>query len=154
MNLGTLLHNLSSENKLTIRKLEKLNRKISKCETAIIFNRQCIQEYIYIYMQVSLNITEYSALVFFLVRLSTLRSNFFPCKSKSESIVPILLTCSRNVSSIQLTSSDNMSDIRHKFYITLYINYKYKGNRRSDRSVIMKKLSLDSFTFLGIRMCF
>ena len=44
MNLGTLLHNLSSENKLTIRKLEKLNRKISKCETAIIFNRQCIQE--------------------------------------------------------------------------------------------------------------
>ena len=51
MPLGQLLFNLTDEWKRHVRKIEKLNRKLSKAQNAVIFNGHCLKEYIYIYIQ-------------------------------------------------------------------------------------------------------
>ena len=44
MPLGQLLFNLTDEWKRHVRKIEKLNRKLSKAQNAVIFNGHCLKE--------------------------------------------------------------------------------------------------------------
>ena len=44
MTLGELLHRLNEEEKTQARKIEKLNRKLSKAQHAVIFNGHCLKE--------------------------------------------------------------------------------------------------------------
>ena len=49
MSLGNLIFTLTAEQKVVIRKIEKPQRKREKAKNAVIFNKTCLQEYIYIY---------------------------------------------------------------------------------------------------------
>ena len=44
MPLGELLFNLTDDLKINVRKIEKLNRKLSKAQNAVIFNGHCLNE--------------------------------------------------------------------------------------------------------------
>ena len=44
MPLGELLHDLPIETKKTARSIEQTNRKLSKAKSAVLFNRQCLNE--------------------------------------------------------------------------------------------------------------
>lgn len=50
MPIGELLFNLTDEWKRHVRKIEKLYRKLSKAQNAVIFNGHCLNEDIYIYI--------------------------------------------------------------------------------------------------------
>ena len=53
MPLGELLFNLTDDLKRNVRKIEKLNRKLSKAQNAVIFNGHCLMNiYIYIYIYI------------------------------------------------------------------------------------------------------
>ena len=52
MPLGELLFNLPDDSKKHVRKIEKVNRKLSKAQNAVIFNGHCLNEYIYIYIYI------------------------------------------------------------------------------------------------------
>ena len=44
MNLGSLINETPPETRLIIRKIEKQQKKLSKCDSSISFNRHCLQE--------------------------------------------------------------------------------------------------------------
>ena len=50
MTLGEIIFQFHNNIKIIIRQLEKLERKQIKANMAILFNRTCINEYIYIYI--------------------------------------------------------------------------------------------------------
>ena len=50
MNFGELIFNFLCNIRSKIRYLEKLEKKLVKANIAILFNRTCINEYIYMYI--------------------------------------------------------------------------------------------------------
>ena len=61
MNFGELIHDLQTNAKKVIRKIERTERKLQKAKSALVFNETCINEdilpkytnmYIYIYIYI------------------------------------------------------------------------------------------------------
>lgn len=44
MNFGQLLYSLPNDKKKLARQIEKVNNKINKAKTSLVFNKMCIQE--------------------------------------------------------------------------------------------------------------
>ena len=48
MNITEILNSIPETTKKTFNKVQKLNRKLSKARSAVLFNDICLKEYIYI----------------------------------------------------------------------------------------------------------